>query len=121
MKVLFIFLLLAAAGFGLYYFLNKEENFEVTDHLIVTQPSGMDENAPSVSTPPSYIVIEGTITNISDKDFSGIVIIYKSGLDTIRVNAGNLKKGENYNFKSNSVMVRNKNPEYKLIDITYNE
>jgi hypothetical protein len=121
MKALLYVFLLAAIGFGLYYFLNKEENFEVTDRIIVTQPSGMDENAPSVSTPPSYISIEGTITNISDKDFSGIVITYKSGLDTIRINAGNLKKGESYNFKSNTVLVRDRNPEYKLIDIIFNE
>ncbi|OGU77189.1 MAG: hypothetical protein A2V93_12500 [Ignavibacteria bacterium RBG_16_34_14] len=121
MKALITFLFLAAIAVGLYYFLNKEENFDLTDHIIVTQPSGMDENAPSVSTPPSYISIEGTITNISDMDFSGIVITYKSGLDTLKVNAGNLKKGESYNFKSNTVLVRDKNPGYKLIDITYNK
>jgi hypothetical protein len=120
-KALFTFILLAAIGFGLYYFLNKDKNFELTDNIIVTQPSGMDEKAPSVSTPPSYISIEGTITNISEKDFSGIMIIYKSGLDTIRVNAGNLKKGESYNFKSNTVLVRDKNPQYKLIEINYNK
>ncbi|HSP87425.1 MAG TPA: hypothetical protein VLN45_04790 [Ignavibacteriaceae bacterium] len=120
MKAFFILLLLAAVGYGVYYFMNEEENFEIKDNLIITQPSGMDENAPSVSTPPSYIVIEGTITNITDKDFSGIVITYKSGLEIIKVDIGDLKKSESYNFKSNSVLVRDKNPQYKLVEVTHN-
>ncbi len=121
MKAFFTIIILAAIGFGIYYFMNKDKNFEITDHIIVTQPSGMNESAPSVSTPPSYIVIEGTIKNISEKDFSGIKLTYKSGLDTIIVNVGNLKKGESNNFKSKSVLVRDKNPQYKMIDKFYTE
>ena len=121
MKALFTILIIGAIGFGLYYFLNEDENFEVTDHIIVSQPSGMDENAPSVTTPPSYVTIEGTITNKSEKDFIGIELVYKVHTETLKVSAGNLKTGESHNFKSNPVLIRNKNPEHKLIDITYNE
>ena len=121
MKAILYILFLAAIGLGIYYFMSEEENFEVKDNIVVTNPSGMDESAPSVSTPPSYVTIEGTITNISDKEFSGIVINYKTGRENIKVNVGNLKAGENYNFKSNPVLVRDRNPQYKLIDISFNE
>ena len=121
MKVLLTIILLVVIGYALYYFLGKEENFEVKDSLSVTRSIEMDENAPLVQTPPSYMAIEGKITNISEKDFSGIMIIYKSGVDTLRANVGDLKKGESYNFKSNSVRARNRNPQYKRIDIIFNE
>ena len=120
-KVLLTIIFLAGIGYGVYYFLDKEEFFEIKENINVSRSIEMDADAPLMQTPPSYMTIEGKITNISDKDFTGIVIIYKSGVDTLKANIGNLKRGESYNFKSNSVRARNINPQYKLIDIIYNE
>jgi hypothetical protein len=121
MKVLLTIIFLAGIGYGVYYFLDKEEYFEIKENINLSRSIEMDADAPLMQTPPSYMTIEGKITNISDKDFTGIVIIYKSGVDALKANIGNLKRGESYNFKSNSVRARNINPQYKLIDIIYNE
>ncbi len=121
MRALAAIIFIAAIVIGIFYFQNEEDNFEIKDSITVSRSIEMDANAPLVQTPPSFMVIEGSIKNISDKNFSGIVVIYKSGIDTLKATVGSLKSGESYTFKSNSVRTRNSNPQYKLIDIIYNE
>jgi hypothetical protein len=119
-KGLLYFLFFAAIGAGLYFYLHKAENFKVKDQIVVSQASGMDISGP-ITAPPKYAVIKGTITNISDKNFNDIEVVYQSGLDTIRANVGSLMKGQSAEFQTNSMRVRTGRPDYELINISYNE
>lgn len=120
MKRLLYFLLFAAAGAGIYLYFHKADNFKVKDQIIVSQESGMDINGP-ISAPPKFAVIKGTITNISDKDFNDVQVVYQSGLDTIKAIIGSLPKGQSLEFQTNRMMVRTNRPDYKLIDIPCKE
>lgn len=121
MKGLFYFLFFAALGAGLYLYLNKAENFKVKDNVIVSQASGMDISGP-ITPPPKYAVIKGTITNISDKNFNNVEVVYQSGLDTVRAAIGSLPKGQYAKFETNRFRTRRTGaPDYDLIDITYTE
>ena len=121
MKAFGYFILLIALGAGLYLYFHKKDNFEVKDHLIVSQAFGMDINAPSVTAPAKYAVIKGTIKNISGKNFTDVQVVYQSGLDTVRAGIGNLKKGESSDFQTNRMRIRTNNPDYKLISIPCKE
>ncbi len=120
MKGLLYFLFFAIVGAGLYLYFHKAENFKVKDQIIVSQASGMDISGP-ITAPPKYAVIKGTITNISDKNFSSIEVVYQSGLDTIKAVIGSLTKGQSSEFETNRMMVRSGHPDYKLIDIPCKE
>jgi hypothetical protein len=120
LKLLLYSLLFAAAAAGIYLYLHKADNFKVNDQIIVSQESGMDISGP-ITAPPRYAVIKGTITNISDKDFNNVQVVYQSGLDTIRAMIGSLPKGKSSEFQTNRMMVRSNRPDYKLIDIPCRE
>jgi hypothetical protein len=120
MKGLLYFLFFVAVGAGLYFYFHKAENFRVKDQVIVSQASGMDISGP-ITAPPKYAVIKGTITNISDKNFNNVEVVYQSGLDTIRAIIGSLQKGQSSEFETNRMMVRSGHPDYELIDIPCNE
>lgn len=102
-------------GAGLYFYFHKAENFKVKDSITVSQPSGMDINA-GITAPPKYAVIRGTITNISDKNFNEVEIVYQSGRDTVRAKIGRLMKGQSAEFETNGMRVRSSHPDYKIID-----
>ncbi len=121
MKAIRYFVLIIAIGLGLYLYLHKDENFKVKDHIIVSQASGMDFDAPSVTAPPKFAVINGTITNISEKNFNDVEVVYQSGRDTIKAFIGTLQKGQSSEFQTNRMMVRTNRPDYKLIDILFKE
>ncbi len=120
MKGLFYFLFFAAVGAGLYLYFNRPEDFKIKDNIIVSQASGMDINA-GITAPPRYAVIRGTITNISDKNFNDVEIVYQSGRDTIRTKIGSLMKGQSADFETNRMMVRSSHPDYEIIDIPCKE
>ena len=80
MKKLLYFLFFVAVGVGIYLYTHKPENFKVKDQVVVSQASGMDING-GITAPPKYAVIQGTITNISEKDFNNVELVYQSGLD----------------------------------------
>lgn len=120
MKGLFYFLFFAAVGAGLYLYFNKADDFKVKDHVIVSQASGMDINA-GITSPPRYAIIRGTITNISDKNFNDVEIVYQSGRDTIRAKIGSLTKGQSADFETNRMMVRSGHPDYQIINISCKE
>ena len=121
MKGLLYFLLFAAIGAGLYMYLHKEEYFKVKDQVSVSQASGMDMYG-GITPPPKYAVITGTITNISEKNFNNVVVVYQAGSDTVRASIGNLPKGQSAEFTTNSMRTRRTGmPDYELIDITYSE
>lgn len=120
MKGLLYFLFFAAVGAGLYLYLHKAENFKVKDQIVVSQASGMDISGP-ITAPPKYAVISGTITNISDKSFNAVEVVYQTGLDTIRANVGSLMKGQSAEFQTNRIRVRSSRPDYELINISYKE
>lgn len=114
-------ILIIAVVVGLYLYLHKEENFKVEDHLVLSQVSNMDINAPSITAPPKYAVIKGTITNTSNKNFKDLEVVYQSGLDTVKALIGSLQKGQSSEFETNSMMVRTNRPDYKLINIPCKE
>jgi hypothetical protein len=120
MKGLLYFLFFAAIGAGIYFYFHKADNFRVKDQIVVTQASGMDISGP-ITAPPKYAVIKGTITNISDKNFNDIEVVYQSGLDTIRAMIGSLSKGQSSEFVTNNMKVRSGHPDYELIDIPCTE
>ncbi len=120
MKRLLYFLFFVAVGAGLYFFTHKAENFKVKDQVTVSQASGMDISGP-ITAPPKYAVIKGTITNISEKDFNNVEVVYQSGLDTIRAMVGYLPKGRSSEFETNSMRVRSGHPDYELIEILSSE
>ena len=115
------FLFFVALGAGLYLYLHKAEYFKVKDQVTVSQASGMDMYG-GVTPPPKYAVITGTITNISEKNFNDVVVVYQAGSDTVRATIGSLPKGQSAEFKTNSMRTRRTGmPDYDLIDITYTE
>ncbi len=116
MKKLFYFLFFVAVGAGIYLYTHKAENFKVKDQIVVSQASGMDISGP-ITAPPKYAVIKGTITNISEKDFNNVEVVYQSGLDTIRAMIGYLPKGQSSEFQTNNMRVRSGHPDYELINI----
>ncbi len=116
MKRLLYFLFFVVVGAGIYLYTHKPENFKVKDQVVVSQASGMDINAP-ITAPPKYAVIKGTITNISEKDFNNVELVYQSGLDTIRAMIGFLPKGQASEFQTSSMRVRSSHPDYELLDI----
>ncbi len=120
MKGLLYFLFFAALGAGIYFYTHKAENFKVKDQVSVSQASGMDISGP-ITAPPKYAVISGTITNISDKNFNDVEVVYQTGLDTIRAIIGLLEKGQSAQFETSSIMVRSGHPDYELIDIPCKE
>ena len=120
MKKLLYFLFFVAVGAGFYIYFHKAENFRIKDHVIVSQASGMDISG-GVTPPPRYAVIQGTIKNISDKNFDDVEIIYQSGLDTVRATIGSLMKGQSTEFRTNRMMVRSNHPDYEIIDIPCKE
>jgi hypothetical protein len=119
-KGLLYFIFFAAIGAGLYFYFHKAENFRVKDQITISQASGMDING-GVSPPPRYASIRGTITNISEKNFNDVEIIYQSGLDTVRARIGNLPKGQSSEFQTNSMMVRSNHPDYEIVEIRCKE
>jgi hypothetical protein len=122
MKKFIFYLFCFIIGIGLYLYFQKEENFKITDHIVVSQESGStDINAPSIVAGPSYGVVKGTIKNISSKNFKDVIIIYQSGSDTIRASVGNLNKGQETEFETNRMRVNTRNPDYKVVDITFKE
>lgn len=120
MKKLLYFLFFAAVGAGIYFYTHKAENFKVKDQVIVSQASGMDISGP-ITAPPQYAVIKGTITNISEKDFNDVEVVYQSGLDTIRAMIGSLPRGQSSEFQTSSMRVRSGHPDYEIIDIRSTE
>lgn len=120
MKGLLYFLLFAAVGAGLYLYFQKAGNFNVKDQIVVSQASGMDISGP-ITAPPKYAVIKGTITNISDKNFDDVEVVYQSGLDTIRAAIGGLMKGQSAEFQTNRMKVKTGHPDYELIDVSFKE
>jgi len=120
MKGLLYFLFFAAVGAGIYFYTHKAENFKVKDQVTVSQASGMDISGP-ITAPPKYAVIKGTITNISDKNFGDVEVVYRTGLDTVRAIIGNLEKGQSSEFETNRIMVRSGHPDYELVDILCRE
>ncbi len=120
MKKFLYFLFFVAVGAGIYFFTHKPENFKVKDQVVVSQASGMDISGP-ITAPPKYAVIKGTITNISEKDFNNVEVVYQSGLDTVRAMIGSLPKGASSEFQTNNMRVRSGHPDYELIDILSTE
>jgi len=120
MKAIRFLLVIILAAVGLYLYFHKEDNFKVKDSITVSQTSGMDMNAP-ITAPPKFAVITGTITNISKKNFNEIEIVYQTGIDTLRVDIGNLPAGQSSDFTSKSIRVRSGHPDYKMIDILSKE
>jgi hypothetical protein len=121
MKAILFFLFFAAVGIGIYFLFHKQENFKVKDHIVVSQQSGMDINAPTIAAPQKYGVIEGNIQNISRKNFKDVIIVYQSGADTVKAVVGNLEAGGKSEFKTNSMEVRTNRPDYALVDILFSE
>jgi hypothetical protein len=120
MKAFRLLILVIAIGVGLYFYLHKEENFKVKDSITVSQKSGMDITGP-ITAPPKFATIQGTITNISEKNFKDVEILYQTGYDTIRAYIGNLPSGESSDFETKRVRVRSGNPEYVMKDILFKE
>ncbi len=120
MRAFKFLIFILAVGAGLYFYFHKEENFKVKDNIIVSQASGMDISGP-LTAPPKYATIKGTITNITQKNFSDVVILYQTGLDTIKANIGYLPAGRSSDFETGRIMVRSGHPDYEIVSILCKE
>lgn len=103
MKKLFVFILLAAAGYLVYQYVIKEkEVLEIrADKSISTQHS-MDIDAPALS-PSRFGTIQGSVKNVSDNPVTNIVLKYKLNAQPVEAKIDRLEPGETKNFSTQSV------------------
>lgn len=121
MKKIIIILIILAVGYFIYKNYYTYSPIEIKDWLIVTHHSSLDINSASVTPPPSFGHIEGTLENKGEKALTSILIIYSVGLDTLYAGVGFLLPGSMADFKTSSTRVRSASSDYSLIEVKYSE
>lgn len=119
MKKSLVFILLVVAGYFVYENVIKEKSvLEIkTDKSISTQHS-MDPEAPALG-PSRFGSVQGTVTNVSDKAVSNIVLYYKLNAQPVEARIDRLEPGETKNFSTRSVRLTHVEVTFFLVDKTY--
>jgi hypothetical protein len=120
MKKLFIFLVVAAAGYLVYdNFVKEKEVIHVEGSLVRVQASA-SLGAPGV-TARNYGHAEGTVKNITDEVVKNIVINYMIDRQISSTTIPQLNPNEEVKFKTNQVMIRVMEPPFYLESVKYAE
>jgi hypothetical protein len=118
MKKFTIFLLLVIAGYFAYDTFLKERQVVSIEADYFKNRESVDINAPSLQA-KEFAHYEGTIKNISDEILNNIIVTYLIDATPSTASIDNLKPGEEKNFSTNPIMLRNMDPSHYLKDITY--
>ena len=118
MKKFTIFLLLLIAGYFAYDTFLKEKEVVSIEANYVKNRESVDIDAPALQ-PKDFAHYEGTIKNIGDEILNNIVVTYLIDAVPSTVSISSLKPGEEINFSTNPVMLRNMDASHYLKDVTY--
>jgi hypothetical protein len=120
MKIFLSFLLIAALGACLYFFVLNEEPspIEIEENLIVSKSSDNDISSAGLS--GFYTAkLFGTVKNIGTVDLKDIVIEYNIGGKNSLAKISLLEKGEQLYFTSKEVITKDSEPSYKMNNINF--
>jgi hypothetical protein len=119
MKKLLVFVLLAAVGyFGYEHFLKDKTDLEIKAYPSTSTSYSSDINAPSLS-PTKYGKIQGSVKNISEKVITNIQLKYKLNAEPVEANIDKLEPGEEKNFSTQSIKLRNSEVTFFLEEKSY--
>lgn len=118
MKKFLVFVLLAIAGYFAYdNFIKEKEVVDIkASYNKIREAVSID--APSIQ-PRDFSHYAGTIKNISDETLNNIVINYLIDAQPSIAKIDNLDPGEEKNFTTNPVMLRNMDPAHYLKSVDY--
>lgn len=120
MKKFLIFILLVAAGYFIY------ENFIVEKEVVEIKASyskmreGVDIDAPAIQ-PRDFAHYEGTVKNISEEVLTNIILTYLIDAQPSVAKIDKLEPGEEKNFTTNPVMLRNMDPAHYLKSVEHDK
>jgi hypothetical protein len=118
MKKFLVFVLLALAGYFAYdNFIKEQEVVEINASYNKIRES-VSLDAPSIQ-PRDFSHYAGTIKNISDETLNNIVINYLIDAQSSVAKIEKLNPGEEKNFTTNPVMLRNMDPGHYLKSVEY--
>jgi hypothetical protein len=118
MKKLLIFVVVMVAGYFVYdTFLKEKDAVEIKASYNKIR-EGVDIDAPAIQ-PRSFASYTGTIKNITDKPLTNIVVTYLIDAQPSTANIDKLEPGEEKNFSTTSIMLRNMDPGHYLKEVTY--
>lgn len=120
MKKFLIFVLLVVAGYFVYdKFIAEKEVVEIKASYNKMR-EGVDIDAPAIQ-PRDFAHYEGTIKNISDEVLTNIMITYLIDAQPSVAKIEKLEPGEEKNFSTNSVMLRNMDPAHYLKSVEHDK
>jgi len=118
MKKFLVFVLLAVAGYFAYdNFIKEKEVVEINASYNKIRES-VSLDAPSIQ-PRDFSHYAGTVKNISDETLNNIVINYLIDAQPSIAKIDKLDPGEEKNFTTNPVMLRNMDPGHYLKSVEY--
>jgi hypothetical protein len=118
MKKLLVFILLIAAGYFAYdNFIKEKEVVEINASYNKVRES-VNIDAPALQA-RDFAHYAGTIKNISDESLNNIVVTYLIDAQPSKANIDKLEPGEEKNFTTNPVMLRNMDPSHYLKSVEY--
>lgn len=118
MKKFLIFIVLVVAAYFAYdNFFKEKVAVEIKASYNKTR-EGVDINAPTIQ-PRDFASYTGSVKNITDEPLNNIVITYLIDAQPSTATIDMLEPGEEKNFNTNPVMLRNMDPAHYLKDVTY--
>lgn len=119
MNKLVIILIIGLIGyFGYEYILKEKPVLLINAHKSTTAGYSMDINAPPLA-PCNYGSVQGTIKNVSNKVITNIVLDYKINSEPVEAKIDLLNPGEEKNFSTPNVPIRNSDVTFSLEDKSY--
>ena len=114
MKGFLTLLLLAALGYGAYYYFFEYSisEVEVTGNINVYQGANMDINAPRVGAPLYTVVVNGEATNKSEETLKNVIIKYKVAGQSTSAIIFDLAPGQKIPFTTKSIRTKALNPSF---------
>lgn len=118
MKKFLIFIILIVAGYFAYdNFLKEKDAVEINASYNKTREA-VDIDAPAIQ-PRDFASYTGTVKNITDEPLNNIVITYLIDAQPSTAKIDKLEPGEEKNFSTNTVMLRNMDPAHYLKSVEY--
>jgi hypothetical protein len=118
MKKFLVFVLLIVAGYFAYdNFIKEKEVVEINASYNKVR-EGVNVDAPAIQA-RDFSHYAGTIKNISDETLNNIVINYLIDAQPSTASIDKLEPGEEKNFTTNPVMLRNMDPAHYLKSVEY--
>jgi hypothetical protein len=116
-KILIFAVLIVASYFAYDSFLKQKDPVEIKASYNKLRES-VDIDAPAIQ-PRAFASYTGTIKNITDETLNNIVVTYLIDAQPSTANIDKLEPGEEKNFSTTSIMLRNIDPGHYLKEVTY--